>query len=131
MSQEQWIVYAYSVWPNGGWTSVWGALVIIGLFFSAMLLTIIHLDTIGRDVSKKLIKASWLCTLFTVIMLQIPFFIPDKKDMAAIIATPYIVEGGKSLVESLKDPNLKSYKINLLIDKSLDKTVEEITKASK
>lgn len=130
MSQEQWMVYTYLVWPNGGWTFVWGALVIISVFIS-VILTAIYIDTNGKDVSKKLIKTSWLCALFVVIMLQVSFLIPDKKGMTAIIATPYIVEGGKSLVESLKDPNSKAYKINLLIDKSLDKAVEEITKVSK
>lgn len=130
LTQEQWMVYAYSVWPNGGWTFVWGALVIVGLFIS-IILTCVYFDTNGKDVRKSTLKIFWISTVIAIFLLQISFLIPDKKGMAAIIATPYIVEGGKSLVESLKDPNSKAYKINLLIDKSLDKAVEEITKASK
>ena len=130
MTQEQWLVYAYSVWPNGGWTWIWGSLVIVGLFIS-VIITAVYIDTNGKDVKKSTVKTFWIATGIVIFLLQVSFLIPDKKGMAAIIATPYIVEGGKSLVESLKDPNSKAYKINLLIDKSLDKAVEEITKASK
>ncbi len=61
-------------------------------------------------------------------MLFLSQFVPSRKDFMFIIATPYLVESGKSLIESLQDPTSKAYKINQLMDKGLDKALIELDK---
>ena len=51
---------------------------------------------------------------------------PDKRTMLYIVATPYVVETGKTLMESLNDETSKLYKLNQLLDASLDKALEHL-----
>ncbi len=51
---------------------------------------------------------------------------PSKRDFVYILAAPYVVDSGKSLIESLQDPTSKAFKINQLLDKSLDKALEQL-----
>lgn len=125
LTQEQWLVYAYSVWPNGGWTLIWGLLVGL-LALVSFIMTAAFLDNEISFEDKRILKRLWIATGIATLILQLCFLIPDKKGMAAIIATPYIVENGKSLIESLKDPNSKAFKINQLIDQSLSKAIEKL-----
>lgn len=66
--------------------------------------------------------------LFFAVMLFLSQLVPSRKDFMFIIATPYLVESGKSLIESLQDPTSKAYKINQLMDKGLDKALIELDK---
>jgi len=50
-------------------------------------------------------------------------FVPNREHFAYIIATPYVVESGKSIVDSLQDPNSKLSKLNQMTDKALDKAL--------
>ena len=54
--------------------------------------------------------------------------VPSREHFAYIIATPYVVESGKSIVDSLNDPASKLYKLNSIMDKGLDKVLEELNK---
>ena len=65
LTQEQWMVYAYLVWPNGGWTFIWGALVIVGLFIS-VIPTCVYFDTNGKDVRKSTLKIFWISTVIAI-----------------------------------------------------------------
>ena len=49
--------------------------------------------------------------------------VPSREHFAYIIATPYVVESGKSIVDSLNDPNSKLSKLNQMTDKALDKAL--------
>lgn len=66
--------------------------------------------------------------LFFAGMLFLSQLVPSRKDFMIIIAIPYLVESGKSLIESLQDPTSKAYKINQLMDKGLDKALIELDK---
>ena len=58
-------------------------------------------------------------------------FVPNKNNFIYIVATPYVVDSGKSLIESLQDENSKLYKINQIMDKSLDKVLKNLDKEEK
>ena len=49
--------------------------------------------------------------------------VPNREHFIYIIATPYVVDSGKSIIESLQDPNSKLYKLNKMTDKTLDKAL--------
>ena len=50
--------------------------------------------------------------------------IPNNRNhFLYIIATPYVVDSGKSILESLQDPNSKLSKLNQMTDKALDKAL--------
>ena len=51
----------------------------------------------------------------------------NRNHFLLIIATPYAVEAGKSLADSLNDPTSKMFKLNQLVDKGLEKMLQEIT----
>ena len=50
--------------------------------------------------------------------------VPNREHFIYIIATPYVVESGKSIVESLQDPSSKLSKLNQMTDKALDKALK-------
>lgn len=131
MTNEQWLVYLYSVWPDGEffhfWMSclcIWGVyLLVLGISYSEPCIT-------KEERQQKLwVKLGYKKIIVPVIicfMMLISHFVPDKKTFAYIIVTPYVVDTGKSLVESLQDPSSKAYKINKMIDKGLDKALEAL-----
>ena len=47
----------------------------------------------------------------------------NRNHFLYIIATPYVVDSGKSIIESLQDPNSKLSKLNQMTDKALDKAL--------
>ena len=49
--------------------------------------------------------------------------VPSREHFIYIIATPYVVDSGKSIIESLQDPNSKLSKLNQMTDKALDKAL--------
>lgn len=49
--------------------------------------------------------------------------VPNRDHFIYIIATPYVVESGKSIIDSLQDPNSKLSKLNQMTDKALDKAL--------
>ena len=143
MTQEQWLVYIWSIYPNGGFQVFWVmilALVVLFLIFTA--------KTYFSDISgwratrytetekntylwRKLGK--WKVIVPSVLLSFIFFsnFVPSREHFAYIIATPYVVESGKSIVDSLNDPTSKLHKLNSIMDKGLDKVLEELNKKEK
>ena len=131
MTNEQWLVYLWSIYPQGGISIFW---------FSGFCISLIYIFIIWIGYSDceieyryntqfvKIGKWKIIVPLFFVGMLFLSQFVPSRKDFMFIIATPYLVESGKSLVDSLQDPTSKAYKINQLMDKGLDKALIELEK---
>ena len=68
-------------------------------------------------------------TVFTatpLVLIVLSSFVPDKRTILYIVATPYAVETGKTLMESLNDETSKLFKLNQLLDASLDKALEHL-----
>ena len=143
MTQEQWLVYIWSIYPNGGFQVFWVmslALVFLFLCFTA---TSYFTDTSGWRASRytetekdtylwrKLGKYKVIVPSVLLLFIFLSNLVPSREHFAYIIATPYVVESGKSIVDSLNDPSSKLYKLNSIMDKGLDKVLEELNKKEK
>lgn len=130
MSNEQWLVYLYSVYPNGGFTIMWSALLgitLIGLFFLLGEHFIDYNDSNSEKSNlSKLGKKKYYIPLFLAFMIFLSNLVPTREQFLYIVATPYVVDAGKSLADSFKDPTSKAYKINQLMDKALDKAITNL-----
>lgn len=135
MTNEQWLVYLWSIYPNGGYTIIYGIMLILSLLILIVSYTT-YLDAVNNDnileetlwvmLGKwKIIIPFTLCTLLVISNL-----IPSKQNFMYIVATPYVVDTGKSIIESLQDPTSKAYKINQIMDKTLDKAIVAMDKAT-
>ena len=140
MTNEQWLVYLWSIYPNGGFQVFW----VISLILVVALLTFAAVsyfsDTGGYRYSeeekntylwRKLGKWKIIMPSVLLLFIFLSNLVPSREHFAYIIATPYVVESGKSIVDSLNDPASKLYKLNSIMDKGLDKVLEELTKKEK
>ena len=124
MTKEQWLVYLWSIYPNGEFIQIWITLLVTftaGIFFTG----IIHHEGNNDETTmwSKLGKLKILIPSILVIFIFISYLVPKKEYFVYIIATPYVIDSGKSIIESLQDPNSKLYKLNKMTDKALDKAL--------
>jgi len=135
MTTEQWLVYLYGIWPEGGPTTfyvTWAILATVSLIVILVILFTGYNDDPDSDqhFNKWLFpKYKGYIAAFTVtplVLIVLSSFVPDKRTMLYIVATPYAVESGKTLIESLSDETSKLYKLNQLLDASLDKALEHL-----
>ncbi len=131
MTNEQWLVYLWSIYPQGGISVFW----FVGFCVSLIYIFIIwagysDCNVQYRNNTQFVKTGKWkiIVPLFFAGMLFLSQLVPSRKDFMFIIATPYLVESGKSIIESLQDPTSKAYKINQLMDKGLDKALIELDK---
>ena len=127
MTKEQWLVYLWSIYPNGGFTMFWVVLLVLfgaGLVFFA----IIHFDGYDNSDSVWRKMGNWKIIIPSVLLvfIFISNLVPKREYFAYIIATPYVVDSGKSIVDSLQDPSSKLSKLNSIMDKGLDKIINEL-----
>ncbi len=132
MTNEQWLVYLWSIYPNGGFMFLWNTLLILfatGIMFAG----IFHFngfkdeDTVWSKIGKwKIVIPSIL-----VVFILLSYLVPKRDHFLLIIATPYAVEAGKSLADSLNDPSSKMFKLNQLVDKGLEKMLKEFSEPNK
>lgn len=131
MTNEQWLVYLWSIYPQGGVSVFWFVSLCVSLVI-VLILWIGYSDTdIGKRDNTQFVKmGKWkvFLPLFFVFLLFLSNLVPQKNHFMMIVATPYVVDGTKSLVDSLQDPTSKAYKINQLMDKALDKALIELEK---
>ena len=133
MTNEQWLVYIWSIYPNGGFQLFW----VISLFLVLALLTFAAIsyfsDTSGyryteeeknTSIWRKLGKYKVIVPSVLLLFIFLSNLVPNREHFAYIIATPYVVESGKSIVDSLNDPASKLYKLNNIMDKALDKALK-------
>lgn len=132
MTNEQWLVYLWSIYPNGGFQVFW----VISLILVLALLTFAaasYFSDTGRYryseeekntyLWRKLGKYKVIMPSVLLLFIFLSNLVPSREHFAYIIATPYVVESGKSIIESLQDPNSKLSKLNQMTDKALDKAL--------
>ena len=132
MTNEQWLVYIWSIYPNGGFQVFW----VISLTLVVALLTFAAAsyfsDTGGYRYTeeekntylwRKLGKYKVIVPSVLLSFIFLSNLVPIREHFAYIIATPYVVESGKSIVDSLNDPSSKLSKLNQMTDKALDKAL--------
>ena len=139
MTQEQWLVYIWSIYPSGGWSFVWVISllgVLLFLLFSFLTYTDAERTEYYKDSTSyytntvwyKLKNWKWIIPSILATLLFLSNLVPNKEGFMYILATPYVVDSGKSIIEDLKDENSKVSKLNRLLDKSLDKALKEVEK---
>ncbi len=124
MTNEQWLVYLWSIYPNGGFIELWGVLLV--LFATGMMIAAIHhFDGYGDEYTIWSRFGKWKIIMPSVLLLFIFLsnLFPSREHFLYIVATPYVVDSGKSIIESLQDPNSKLSKLNQMTDKALDKAL--------
>ena len=127
MTNEQWLVYLWSIYPSGGYQVFYAILLIAYLFFIIFAL-ISHSDTSYRykndTVWYKMGKWKIIIPSVLLVLIFLSNLVPSNRNhFLYIVATPYVVDSGKSIIESLQDPNSKLYKLNKMTDKALDKAL--------
>ena len=140
MTNEQWLVYIWSIYPNGGFQVFW----VICLVLVVLLLTFTAInyfsDTSGYRYSeeekntylwRKLGKWKIIMPSVLLLFIFLSNLVPSREHFAYIIATPYVVESGKSIVDSLNDPSSKLSKLNQMTDKALDKALKYLDENEK
>ena len=131
MTKEQWLVYLWSIYPDGGFKIVYGIALIIFCFILIFLM-LSHYDfNEGEREDTLYRKLGWWKISIPSILLMLIFLsnlVPNREYFAYIIATPYVVDSGKSIIETLDNPNSKLSKLNQIMDKGLDKVLLELDK---
>lgn len=129
MTQEQWLVYLWSIYPNGGFQAFWSICLVAVILFLTIAAASFFSDTHRYRYSEKekdtylwrqLGKWKGIVPSVLLSFIFLSNLVPSREHFAYILATPYVVESGKSMVESLQDPNSKLYKLNKMTDKALD-----------
>ena len=132
MTQEQCLVYIWSIYPNGGFQVFWVISLAIVLVFLCFVAGIYFSDTGGYRYTeeekdtylwRKLGKWKVIVPSVLLSFIFLSNLVPNREHFVYIIATPYIVDSGKSIIESLQDPNSKLSKLNQMTDKALDKAL--------
>ena len=132
MTNEQWLVYLWSIYPNGGFQVFWIINITLVVAFLTFAAASYFSDTGGYRYSeeekntylwRKLGKWKIIMPSVLLLFIFLSNLFPSREHFAYIIATPYVVESGKSIVDSLNDPNSKLYKLNKMTDKALDKAL--------
>ena len=136
MTNEQWLVYLWSVYPNGGFQVFWVMCLVLVFLFLCFTAASFFSDTGGYRYSeeekntylwRKLGKYKVIVPSVLLLFIFLSNLVPSREHFAYIIATPYVVESGKSIVDSLNDPSSKLSKLNQLVDKSLEKILKELS----
>ena len=134
MTNEQWLVYLWSIYPNGGFIHFWILLLILFATGMSMLATF-HFDNYRGGNSNTMWSSlgKWKIAIPSILVLFIflSLLVPKRDHFLLILATPYAVEAGKSLADSLNDPTSKMFKLNQLVDKSLEKMLKELSEPEK
>ena len=132
MTNEQWLVYLWSIYPNGGFMHLWVVLLVVfttGIMFAS----IFHFNGYTEQKTLWSILGKWKIIIPSILVLFIfiSLLVPKRDHFLLIIATPYAVEAGKSLADSLNDPTSKMFKLNQLVDKGLEKMLKELSEPEK
>src|SRR5574344_317334 len=133
MTKEQWLVYIWSIYPNGGFQAFWSICLVLVAGILTFAAASFFSDTSGYRYSeeekdtylwRKLGKWKIIMPSVLLLFIFLSNLVPSREHFAYIIATPYVVESGKSIVDSLNDPSSKLSKLNQMTDKALDKALK-------
>ena len=128
MTNEQWLVYLWSIYPNGEFIQIWTTLFVV--FIAGILfIGIIHHEGNNDETTmwSKLGKWKIVIPSILAIFIFISYLVPKRDHFLLILATPYAVEAGKSLADSLNDPTSKIFKLNQIVDKGLERMLKELS----
>ena len=142
MTKEQLLVYIWSIYPEGGAKDFWVGLLILYLAFIIVIYFVYFLnkaeegsdeeseddkdDKKERPLFIRLGKWKVSGILFLLFMIFLCNLVPKKEHFIYIVATPFVIESGKTILESLQDPNSKLFKLNKITDKSLERLSESL-----
>lgn len=132
MTNEQWLVYLWSIYPNGEIMKVW-IVILLSFMGLIMLVAILHFEGDEDETTlwSKLGKWKVIIPSILIVFIILSYLVPKRDNFLLIIATPYAVEAGKSLADSLNDPTSKIFKLNQLVDKGLEKILKELSEPNK
>ena len=127
MTNEQWLVYLWSIYSSGGYQVFYAICLFAYLVFIGFAL-ISHSDTSDRyrtdTIWFKMGKWKIIIPSVLLVLIFLSNLVPSNRNhFLYIVATPYVVDSGKSIIESLQDPNSKLSKLNQMTDKALDKAL--------
>ena len=127
MTKEQWLVYLWSIYPDGGFIFFWVMCLFLFTVFVGFM-ALVHFDGYKDDTTiwSKMGKWKIIIPSILLVFIFISNLVPKREYFAYIIVAPYVVDSGKSIVESLQDPNSKLSKLNSIMDKGLDKILKEM-----
>lgn len=127
MTNEQWLVYLWSIYPQGGFQVFYVICLCAVLVFMGFML-IMYSDTSDNykkdTIWYKMGKWKVIVPSILLVLIFLCNLVPSNRNhFLFIVATPYVVDSGKSIIESLQDPNSKLSKLNQMTDKALDKAL--------
>src|SRR5574344_2053574 len=137
MTKEQWLVYIWSIYPNGGFQAFWSICLLLVAGILTFAAASFFSDTSGYNYSeeekdtylwRKLGKWKVIVPSVLLLFIFLSNLVLNREHFAYIVATPYVVDSGKSIIETLDDPNSKLSKLNQIMDKGLDKVLLELDK---
>ena len=132
MTNEQWLVYLWSIYPDGAFMVTWFiSLVIFMVFMIFAALNHFDGDEDETTLWSKMGKWKIIIPSILVLFIFLSLLVPKRDHFILILATPYAVEAGKSLADSLNDPTSKMFKLNQLVDKGLEKMIKELSEPEK
>ena len=128
MTNEQWLVYLWSIYPNGLFIQIWATLLTVFAIGMA-LIAINHFDGYEDETTLWSKMGKWKIAIPSILVLFIflSLLVPKRDHFLLIIATPYAVEAGKTITDSLNDQTSKMFKLNQLVDKGLEKMLKELS----
>lgn len=129
MTQEQWIIYLYGIYPNGGFTLLYIVLLASWVALMGIMFASYNVDKDSRHIESMkgyywvTIPTRWkvipVVALLTLIFLS--NLVPSKNTFLMLVATPTVVDLVK---ESAKDGKLKQ--MDSILDKALNKLEKEL-----
>lgn len=133
MTNEQWLVYLWSIYPSGGYQVFWVMCLCVVAVFLFVAAVSYFSNTGGYRYSeeekntylwRKLGKYKVIVPSVLLALIFLCNLVPSNRNhFLYIVATPYVVDSGKSIIESLQDPSSKLSKLNQMTDKALDKAL--------
>ena len=132
MTNEQWLVYLWSIYPDAEFMIIWLILLVFfTIFISVAAENHFDGDKDETTLWSKMGKWKIIIPSILVVFIFLSLLVPKRDHFLLILATPYAVETGKSLSDSLNDPTSKMFKLNQLVDKGLEKMLKELSEPNK
>ena len=126
-------MYLWSIYPSGGYQIFWFLCLVLVALLLAFAAASFFSDTSGYRYSeeekntylwRKMGKWKIIIPSVLLVLIFLSNLVPSNRNhFLYIVATPYVVDSGKSIIESLQDPNSKLSKLNQMTDKALDKAL--------
>ena len=99
----------------------------VGIMFASLFHFGDYRDGNENTVWSKIGKWKIVIPSILVLFIFLSLLVPKRDHFILILATPYAVEAGKSLADSLNDPTSKMFKLNQLVDKGIEKMLKELS----